>query len=157
MAKNNFFDPKKFDDPIKRAKAKILSKFGASVRAIARSKIKIMPEGVHSSPGSPPYSHEPEKHWHIKYRDTIFFFHDRANDNVIIGAVLLTTKHNTPVPKALEFGGDVVMTYIENGQKKTRVVNQPARPHMRRAFEIAVQKMLPALIEYSIVPTGSGA
>ena len=149
MAKANFFDPKAFADPIRRAKARILSRFGATVRSIAKKMIKPASDwDDHAPPGAPPKSHTGKR----KYKDFIFFFHDKANDTVIIGGALLPRKDRTIVPGVLEYGGETEQTYFEHGVKKTRVVMQEPRPHMRKAYDIAVKKLLPDLIKNSIVP-----
>ena len=144
MSKTMFFDPKKFDKPVKNGIRKILSGFGAYTRSIAKNSIKTGADGQHSEPGATPIGHTGK----TRYKDFIFYFFDPNTEEVIVGAVILPRKDRTIVPGALERGGETEI-YLRGG--KTKTVTMEARPHMLPAYEKAVEKLLPKLIENSIV------
>ena len=146
-AKGMFFDPSTFDDPLAKAKQKILNRFGATVRATAKNSIKQGAEGQHAAAGQPPLSHNGT----TRYKDWIFYFWDKTLDEVIVGAILLPRKDHTIVPNALEQGGQVEHTKFVGATRQTVITNQAARPHMKPAYDKTVEKLLPSLIENSIV------
>src|SRR3990167_2315809 len=139
MSKTMFFDPKKFDKPVKNGIRRILSQFGGYVRTVAKNSIKTGSDDHHSSPGQAPVGH-PGK---TRYKDFIFYFFDGQAEDAIIGAVILPRKDRTKVPGVLEQGGETEI-YLRGG--KTKTVSMEARPHMLPAYEKAVEKMLPKLI-----------
>lgn len=147
MAKKNFFDPAAFKDPIAKAKNKILGGFGAHCRAIAKNSIKTKPKGVSSAPGGLPFGHDGK----TRYKDFIFFFHDKARDEVVIGAVLLPRKNPAPMPGVLEKGGKIEVKLGFNGRDGVGTERQQARPHMKPAFDKTVKAHLKELISHSIV------
>lgn len=149
MAKENFFDPKAILSAAEKGKRKILVGFGATCRKIAKNSIKTGPDDKHSAPGQAPIGHNGK----TRYKDFIFFFHDKDTDEVITGAVLLPRKDKTIVPGALEKGGLVDHRKFSGSGGNYQVVTtlQAARPHMKPAFDKTVEKFLPGLIENSIV------
>lgn len=149
FAASKFFDPKAFDRPIAKAKKKILSQFGAYVRKVAQNSIKTGAATQHSPPGVPPTGHSGS----TRYKDFIFYFYDAAGDSVVIGGAALPRRDSAKVPQALERGGQTTGTrQLSGGKRVKETIMLQARPHMVKAYEIAVKKFLPQLIENSIVP-----
>lgn len=157
LAKGMFFDPNKILNPARRAKAKCLQEFGRYVRATAKRMIRVTPKNDVSKPGQVPHGHDGK----VKYKDFIWYFHDKANDEVVIGAVLLPRKDSTRMPGVLEYGGTAVHNTKEFRTRSGKVVAKVTsstqamhapRPHMRRAFDIAIKVMLPKLLANSIKP-----
>lgn len=147
MAKGMFFDVNAFLNPVDKAKQKILIQFGAYCKAIAKNSIKTGAKDQHSAPGEIPVGHDGK----VRYKDFIHFFHDKENDTVVIGAVLLPRKDRTIVPGVLERGGQVEHTKFQGKARSTVVTMHQPRPHMQRAFDKTVAKNLDKLIENSIV------
>lgn len=143
-----FFDPSSFDDPLARAKMKLLNDFGRYVRKTAMNSIKTKPHDEHAPAGEIPFGHDRKSKKQYRYKDFIFYFYDKNSDGVIIGAIILPRKDRTKVPGVLEYGGDVE---IINKKGQSVVFSQAARPHMQKAFEKAVENFLPELISASII------
>lgn len=132
-----------------RARNKMLGKFGGYVRSTAKNSIKTGADNQHAPPGKPPVGHTGNP----RYKDWIFYFVDYSSGEVVIGAILLPRKDNQTVPGTLERGGtSQVPVYRGWGRSRKITIQQAARPHMQPAFDKAVEKMLPQLIENSIVP-----
>ena len=110
-----------------KASVKNLGKFGAFVRERARTSIRKR-KGT-SGPGSPPSSHTG------LLRDKILFLVEPEAHNVVIGPMLLNKVSPTAL-KALEHGGASLV--ITKGQ--LRAVNIAARPFMKPAFDIELEK-----------------
>lgn len=144
-ASKMMFDTGAFRNAVRRAKRKILSKWGAYVRTVAKNSIKTGGDDQHSQPGSTPIGHNGK----TRYKDFIFYFFDAGSDEVIVGAVLLPRKDRTKVPGALECGGETEITL--RGRRGTKTVTMAARPHMKPAYDKANEKLLPELIANSIV------
>jgi hypothetical protein len=93
-----FFDTKEIRSKLSEATRKVMSKFGAFVRATARQSIKTKPTS--SAPGQPPHSHT----GYLK--KGILFGYDERQQSVVVGPVKLPKKGNAP--EALEKGGEAV-------------------------------------------------
>jgi hypothetical protein len=93
-----FFDTKEIRSKLSEATRKVMSKFGAFVRATARQSIKTKPTS--SAPGQPPHSHTGQ------LKKGILFGYDERQQSVVVGPVKLPKKGNAP--EALEKGGEAV-------------------------------------------------
>lgn len=120
--KTLFFDRAKVLDAADRATQKVLSRFGAFVRARARSSIRKRKRI--SDPGSPPSSHVGT------LRDSIFFAFDPARRSVVIGPVRAGDSGGMGA-LALEEGGPTRLAGIHRG----RSAHIRARPYMQPAFQ----------------------
>lgn len=98
ITKELFFDRQKVIDAMDRTQARILIRFGALVRIIARRSIRSSRKS--SPPGQPPRSHEGS----LKGR--ILFVADIKRRDVVIGPERIGSS-NPPVPGLLEHGGTV--------------------------------------------------
>lgn len=139
------FDKNAFKVPVNRAKQKILREFGAYVRTVAKNMIKTGAKDHHSKPGMPPIGHDGP----TRYKDFIFYVVE--GDGVIVGSALLPRKDQNKMPGDLEKGGQVMVTKRVNGVLTKVPVMMAGRPHMKKAFDIAIKAKLPKLIEHSIV------
>lgn len=150
IAKLNFF-PKTVIDPAERMAQRQLSRFGALVRSIARNSIKPArgPNAI-SMRGSPPLSHGGSP----RYKDTILYTYDKAAKTVYIGPVLLSGKGGQAIPGLLEHGGSA-QVIVGRGRNRKRITAQyRARPHMRPAQKIVIDKYLKDLLKNSITKRG---
>lgn len=135
-----------------RATGKTLDKFGGYVKKTSKNSIKTKPEGVVSQPGHPPFGHRSRGKTR-NYKDWIFSFTDKTRKEVVIGAIRLPRKDNAIVPGALEYGGPSMgRKHRRWGLSKVIPIQVAERPHMRPAYTIAVNKLLPELLRNSIVP-----
>ena len=105
-----FFDTKEIRSKLSEATRKVMSKFGAFVRATARQSIKTKPTS--SAPGQPPHSHT----GYLKKE--ILFGYDKTKESVVVGPVKLAKKGNAP--EALEKGGEAVKR--RNPRRKDRKI-----------------------------------
>lgn len=124
-----FFDRKAVQSRVDPAKRRVLSRFGAAVRGIARARI-IQGDGS-SRPGESPRSHTG------LLKRFIFFSYDRERESVIIGPEKIAGRAGVDVPHVLEYGG----TAIARRGLRTRRFRMKARPYMNPALE----KTLPRL------------
>jgi hypothetical protein len=130
-----------------RAEQKLLMQFGAYVMRTAKRSIKKGGRGETSSPGEPPVGHGMEF-----YANFIAFAHDPAKHEVVIGSQLLSGTLGDVAPEKIEYGGTEAIIVGKWPFRKRKVVNYLPRPAMRLAYDVAVKKFLPKLIENSIVP-----
>ena len=105
-----FFDTKEIKSKVSEATRKVLSKFGAFVRATAKQSIKT--KSTSSAPGQPPHSHT----GYLK--KGIMFGYDKTQESVVVGPVKLPKKGNAP--EALEKGGEAVKR--RNPRRKDRKI-----------------------------------
>ena len=148
-AKGVLFDSSKFKAPVDHAKRKIFYGFGAYVRSIAKNSIKsggAIQDKKYSRPGEPPLYHFAPRG---RYKDFIFYHVD--GDGVVVGAIKLPRNDTTTIPETLEEGGDVITTVKQGPAINHVTMYHEARPHMGPAYEKARTKLLPKLIENSIV------
>lgn len=163
MAKTLFFDPKKIEDPAKRAWQRRLAKTGSLVRQIAKNSMPVAsgPDD-HSQPGHPPKVHNAPNRAARKaaglklkkrFKDFVFFYNDRAKDEVVIGGILLPRADRTIVPGVLEYSGEVehraIDKYVNGVKVKGPAVTkvQEARPHMNPAMEKFKEEYLDDMIK----------
>ena len=132
-----FFDTKAVRGKVDAGTRRVLSKFGAFVRRIARSSIRKRKKP--SSPGVPPSSHIG------LLKKFIFFGYEPAKRSVVIGPVRLSQKGRGEAPHLLEYGG---ATKVERRGKSKRAKVRP-RPFMGPAFE-KEQPQLPAMWRDSV-------
>jgi hypothetical protein len=130
-----------------RAEKKLLMQFGAYVMRTAKRSIKKGGPREKSMPGEPPVGHGSEL-----YANFIAFAHDPARHEVVIGSQLLSGTLGDVAPEKIEYGGVEALIVGKWPFRKRIVVNYEARPAMRLAYDAAVKKFLPQLIENSIVP-----
>lgn len=141
------FDEKKILTPAEKAERKILMGFGGYVRAVATRSIKKGGPSDKSFDGQPPVGHANEL-----YRNFIFFGYEEKQHEVSIGSALLTGTRGDIAPEKIEYGG-TERVIVGNGKRRRMIVARYApRPAMRLAYEAAVKKFLPQLIENSITP-----
>lgn len=133
-----------------RAKHNTLSKFGGYTRKIAKNSIKTSNDpNKHAPPGKPPIGHNGNP----RYKDWIFSFVDKTRGEVVIGAIKLPRKDSQIVPENLEHGGNALIPKKRSWRKSKKIaVQMQARPHMKPAYDKAVEKLLPQLLANSIVP-----
>lgn len=136
--KSLFFDRPAVIAAVDAASRRALSRFGAFVRATAKSSIRRRKRP--SQPGCPPSSQTG------LLKRFIFFAYDPTRRSVVIGPQRLNQK-NTDAPHTLEYGGWT--TVAERGRKR-RVFIAP-RPYMQPAFD-KERPNLPALWRDSAKP-----
>lgn len=161
QAKSNFFDNPAVMKYVDAKTRNRLSKFGAFVQRRAKSSIRKRKRA--SEPGDPPSSHRG------LLKDWILFDYDPAKRSVVIGPMKLNQisfdASGQPsagtVPATLEYGGTVNIFEVHKQGKwkradlrsRRRIAALPqrmrkamykARPYMRPAYDIELQK-LPAL------------
>lgn len=157
----SFFDRASVQKKVGRARAKVLSKFGAFVRTNARRKQLRTRKGT-SKPYNPPNVHSRNKVDNLK---NILFGLDSDGETVVIGPVRLNQKqymYGVPttgtVPQVMEFGGTVGLReklvgsqWRPKGRRKPRP-DQPTRvrkvkylprPFMTPAFKEEMPKFPP--------------
>lgn len=135
-AKAGFFDRKKVIAATTRAERQVLSKFGAYTRQRARTSIRK--SNKTSTPGKPPYSHEP----HL-LRNLIFFVYEPEQHSTIIGPARLNQRVGN-APEALEKGGPSEVLFRDRktgGAKTIKKVNIKKRAYMQPAFDAEKQNM----------------
>ncbi len=130
-----------------RAEKKLLMQFGAYVMRTAKRSIKKGGRKETSAPGSPPVGHGQEL-----YANFIAFAHDPARHEVVIGSQLLSGTLGSVVPEKIEYGGPQAIIVGKWPLRRRKVVHYLPRPAMQLAYDVAVKKFLPKLIENSIVP-----
>lgn len=130
-----------------RAEQKLLMQFGAYVMRTAKRSIKKGGPKQTSTPGEPPVGHGQEL-----YANFIAFAHDPSRHEVVIGSQLLSGTLGDVAPEKIEYGGTEAIIVGKWPFRKRKVVNYLPRPAMRLAYDVAVKKFLPKLIENSIVP-----
>lgn len=141
------FDEQKILTPAEKAERKILMGFGGYVRAVARRSIKKGGPFDRSYDGQPPVGHANEL-----YRNFLAFGYDEKRHEVSIGSALLTGTRGDVAPEKIEYGG-TERVIVGNGKTRRAIVARyTPRPAMRLAYEAAVKKFLPQLIENSITP-----
>ena len=142
--KSLFFDTTKVKSMISRTTRRLLGKFGAFTRAVARRSIPSLAKrgGLASRPGQTPTSRTG------LLKDFIFYAYSPQAQNVVIGPEKLSG--GTDAPETLEEGGWAVVTRgsRQSGFRKERVFIE-ARPYMGPAHERAMER-LPVLWQQSI-------
>jgi len=139
------FDGKPIMSAAEQAQRKILIQFGAYVRTVARRSIKKGGPRDKSPEGAPPVGHGNQL-----YANFIAFGYEPHE--VAIGSQLLGGTLGDVAPEKIEYGGKEAIV-VGKGRMRRRIVAQfGPRPAMRLAFDVAVKKLLPKLIENSIVP-----
>jgi hypothetical protein len=142
-----FFDKRAIMTPAEKFQHNLLSKFGATVRKVQRNSLKRGRPGQKSMPGKPPLRHSGRP----DIKDTVFFFVDRAEKNVVIGMVLLDGKPqgDRAMPGVLEHGG---ITLLRHGQRQaSKQATVMPRPSATPAFDKVIKTQLPSLIEGGIM------
>lgn len=141
------FDEKKILTPAEKAERKILMGFGGYVRSVARRSIKKGGPFDKSYDGQSPVGHANEL-----YRNFIAFGYDEKRHEVSNAEPMLTGTRGDIAPEKIEYGG-TERIIVGNGARRRMIVARYApRPAMRLAYEAAVKKFLPQLIENSITP-----
>lgn len=130
-----------------RAEKKLLMQFGAYVMRTAKRSIKKGGRKQTSAPGEPPVGHGRER-----YANYIAFAHDPARHEVVIGSQLLSGTLGDVAPEKIEYGGTEAIIVGKWPLRRRKVVHYLPRPAMRLAYDVAVKKFLPKLIENSITP-----
>ncbi|MBI5725212.1 MAG: hypothetical protein HZA50_14730 [Planctomycetes bacterium] len=134
--KSMFFDRQKVLKAVDAGVRKVLSKFGAFVRTVARSSIRK--RKAVSQPGQPPSSHTG------LLKRLIYFGYDTSRKSVVIGPTPLRSE--AEAPPLLEYGG---RARRKNRKGKTVIATYRARAFMGPAFE-EEKKKLPELWQNSI-------
>lgn len=113
-----FFDLRKVQNEVDRAKQRVLLKSAAAVRRRQRSSIKFRSDPKKTSaPGSPPFAHRKGR-YSPKY---ILFGYDAATESAAIGMVSLPQSSiigATPFTEAMEKGGRLK---IKKGRRRYSV------------------------------------
>jgi len=125
-----FFDSKAVTSRVDAATRKVLSRFGAFVRASARQSIRKS-KGV-SVPGSPPKSHTG------LLKRFIFFSYEFARRSVVIG------------PEKVNVRGDAILSALEKGGRTTIRNRRRRGRRTKRRKEVRIQArpfMGPALVK----------
>lgn len=128
-AQSQFFDRKSVLSRVDKAKARLLSRFGAYVRQRARSSIRKRRKI--SAPGQPPSSHEGS------LRKFLYFAYEPGRDSVVIGPALLRSADGR-APALLEYGGATTV----RGSGTGRRLRYRPRPFMRPAFAAEIRGKL---------------
>lgn len=152
------FDKKPLATASERFTQRLLGRFGAYTRTAQRNSLKRARGNEVSEPGQPPLRHGDAA---VDIKDTVFFVVDPIRKEVVIGMVLLRihSSGRPPMPGILEHSGRTWIT----SHGKTMTVDIEARPSAKPAFDKAIQKLLPNLIEEGLVDEkgvpkfGSGA
>lgn len=144
ITKELFFDRQKVQNAMDRTQARILIRFGALVRIIARRSIRSSRKS--SPPGQPPRSHEGS----LKRR--ILFVADIKRRDVVIGPERIGSS-NPPVPGLLEHGG----TAMRRGRhdKAARPTRYEPRPFIGPAGRVALGQ-LPSIVRQERGRVGAG-
>jgi hypothetical protein len=131
-AKQFFFDSRKVQRSVDRAKRKELSRAGAFVRRRARSSIRKRKRV--SRPGEPPSAHQGD----IR---KILFAWDPLAESVVVGPLAFngSGNGNETVPALLEHGGTVVRRG-KRGKGKRRKLTYRPRPFMGPALTAEAEK-----------------
>ena len=117
--KHLFFDSPKVIATVDKTTRRVLSRFGAFVRTVAKRSIRKRKS--HSPPGQPPSSHIG------LLKKFIWFGYEPHKHSVVIGPARLSGKNRGEAPSLLEYGEKF-----------------PARPYMGPAYE----KSRPKLSEF---------
>lgn len=141
------FDGKPILSAAERAERKLLMQFGAYVLRTAKRSIKKGGPKQTSAPGEPPIGHGQEL-----YANFIAFAHDPTRHEVVIGSALLSGTLGDVAPEKIEYGGTEAIVVGKWPLRRRKVVHYLPRPAMRLAYDVAVKKFLPQLIENSITP-----
>ena len=132
QARAGFFDRPAVIRAVGKAKAAVLSKFGAYVRRSARSSIRPGgKKGAVSKPGEPPRSHVG---W---LREFIQFAWDSRKQSVVVGPARFAGATSAGhAPGTLERGGPVLLTSrSRKGRVRQRTVRIAPRPYMGPALK----------------------
>lgn len=149
-AKSQFFDRAKVQNAISRRERKVLSRFGAFVRADARGSIRRRKRP--SRPGQSPTNQTG------LLKNNIFFVYSHSRRSVIIGPTLLNGSTNAP--EILEYGGVTTVQSVKtmrqrNGTRKRILVSKRVhiepRPYMGPAFEKNRDQKLPGLWRDAVI------
>lgn len=167
------FNEKAILTPAEKAQEKLLKEFGAYTRTVAKNSMidmnvgrdakkikkrdrKLKKQGFEvrthegftekvSKPGSPAFS----KVGYVKQH--IYFAADAKAKEVVIGPAKLSGVKSDRAVEVLEHGG-VEQIFIGGPRQRISVTaNYKARPTMHLAFEKALEKKLPKLIEGGIM------
>lgn len=143
-AKSQFFDRTKVQNAISKRERRVLSKFGAFVRADAKASIRRRKRS--SRPGQSPTNQTG------LLKKNIFFVYSHSRRSVIIGPTLLNA--STGAPETLEHGGVITIRRVKRRKGKRVVslkrVTIAPRPYMGPAFEKNKQN-LPRLWEDALI------
>jgi hypothetical protein len=140
QARQGFFDRRAVIRAVGKAKAAVLSKFGAFVRQAARSSIRPGgKKGKVSKPGEPPRSHVG---W---LREFIQFAWDWRKQSVVVGpARFAGAKSAGRAPGTLERGGPVLLTSRSRKRRlRQQTVRMAPRPYMGPALRKNVHLLPP--------------
>ena len=127
---------KRFQQNWEKGKKSVLYGFGSYCRVVAERSIKKATAKKQTSlPGKPPLSHSGA------LKNNILYEVDEKGESVVIGVRKLNT----------DYGDALVM--LEHGGDTTRIIklklvpaHYPARPFMKPAEKVTIEKKLPALI-----------
>jgi hypothetical protein len=122
--KKLFFDSPKVISAVDKTSRRVMCRFGALVRTIAKRSIRKRKKA--SAPGQPPSSHTG------LLKKFIWFGYEPGSKTVVIGPARLTGKNKGEAPSLLEYGKEF-----------------PARPYMGPALEKA-QPELPGMWKNSV-------
>jgi hypothetical protein len=125
QAKSLFFDRQKIQNAVGRAERRVLSKFGAYVRADARASIRRRKRP--SRPWQSPTNQTG------RLKNNIFFVFDPARRSVVIGPVLLG--RGTGAPEILEYGG---VTVVRTMRREPR----PRKQQDRQRSPAEIQRII---------------
>jgi len=115
-----FFDRRRVESAVQRARYRVLRQQGAYLRTVAKRSIQRR-KGP-SSPGEPPHSHSG------LLRGQIFYGYDRATESVVVGPRIFSRRD---VPGLLEHGG-------RHPRTRSRLA---ARPYMGPALARSAPKL----------------
>ena len=124
----SFFDRKRLDRSIGRAKKRNLSRRAAFVRTRARSMLRRRKRV--SQPGKPPSIHTKGK----RNLKLILFAYESLTETAIVGPVKFSAKGHD-VPAILEHGGQTTIETGRPGRRERKRVMIRPRPTMGPALE----------------------
>ena len=122
--KKMFFDSPKVISAVDKTTRRVLSRFGAYVRTVAKRSIRKRKKAA--PPGQPPSSHTG------LLKKFIWFGYEPDSKSVVIGPARLSGKNRGEAPSLLEYGKEF-----------------PARPYMGPAYEKS-KGQLPSMFKDSI-------
>jgi len=150
--KRLFFDRQAVLNAVDQATRRVLSRFGAFTRRIAKNSIRQR-RGT-SAPGTPPFSHTG------LLRKFLFFAYDPSARSVIIGPARLRGRGYGEAPALLEYGGAGERSFLAKtgstvpGQGlawRRKHVHIRPRPYMGPAF-VKAKENLPDMWANSVKP-----
>ncbi len=127
-----FFDSDAITAAVDVGTRRVLSRFGAFVRQVARGSMRRTTHNKSSKPGQPPYAHVG------LLKKLLFFGYDTQSKSVAIGPEPLSSQNDAPL---LEYGGTAVRQRTDTGKRYLATYKE--RPFMRPALAKELPKLPP--------------